>query len=660
MDILTLPMSSPRSLKRSLSDAGLETPSMDNVGDSVAMVSQETSAPSMEPSPASPSNSTINSAPAPSSTTPQTSSTSNVPQPPRTIPLHETNAAKKRPKLTASEKEAKRLEKEAKEKEKEAKEKGKAEQKAKKEEEKLRKEKEKEEDRIRKEQEKARKDEDKRAKDAEKEKKRLEKDEEKRKKEEEQNKKQKSQLRLNAFFARPSLPNDGSTPSPTRGSQSPATSRRSSITSIHDPESLARERSVTATPSKPKRSEYERRFPSFFLHSSTTLAPHNRFDRDDEGLQYARKVLDDRLASGSIAAETPSPFNPQEMLHLSPYKRRRLNKPQPSVKDIVERLHGTYSKPIDLTGSQRLRTSLQPLDALKSVSTKILRFAEDVRPPYAGTYSRVRDPSTARKICRNPFSRGLPSTDYDYDSEAEWEDPGEGEDLDSEGEEEVESEDGDEMEGFLDDEEDGVKTGQKRRLLAGDLEPTSTGLCWEDAGRHLALQQLASYGMEVILGEPLQANVLEHTNLVRQEHIKTPIDPYSTAYWQDSISSSVPTASSRPSQSTMDPPRIPLNTTNRNNFLLPTPAAVSDRLKPQQPASLPPMVPQAPKRAVTAEVLEDFKRAVEGSDLTKAGLVEVLKKQFPKQSKDAIKDTLTVVAERVGTREKDKRWVVKR
>lgn len=34
--------------------------------------------------------------------------------------------------------------------------------------------------------------------------------------------------------------------------------------------------------------------------------------------------------------------------------------------------------------------------------------------------------------------------------------------------------------------------------------------------------------------------------------------------------------------------------------------------------------------------------------------------RFPKQSKDAIKDTLTVVAERVGTREKDKRWVVKR
>ncbi|KAL9616345.1 MAG: hypothetical protein Q9204_008584 [Flavoplaca sp. TL-2023a] len=57
--------------------------------------------------------------------------------------------------------------------------------------------------------------------------------------------------------------------------------------------------------------------------------------------------------------------------------------------------------------------------------------------------------------------------------------------------------------------------------------------------------------------------------------------------------------------------------------------------------------------------MEDFKRAVDGSDLTKAGLIEILKKQFPKQSKDAIKDTLGMIAERTGSKEKDKRWVIK-
>ncbi|KAL8847914.1 MAG: hypothetical protein Q9221_007045 [Calogaya cf. arnoldii] len=65
------------------------------------------------------------------------------------------------------------------------------------------------------------------------------------------------------------------------------------------------------------------------------------------------------------------------------------------------------------------------------------------------------------------------------------------------------------------------------------------------------------------------------------------------------------------------------------------------------------------KRMVTPEIMDDFKRAVDGSDLTKVGLIEILKKQFPKQSKDAIKDTLGTIAERVGPNGKDRRWVVK-
>ncbi|KAI4112444.1 MAG: hypothetical protein LQ345_006412 [Seirophora villosa] len=551
-----------------------------------------------------------------------------------------TSVKTKRTKTTASELEAKRLEKEAKEKER-------AEQKAKKEEERLRKEKEKEEEKVRKEQEKVKKEEEKRARDLEKEKKRQEREEQNKVKEEEQRKKQRSQLRLNAFFAPPNLANDGSTPSPTRGSLSPTNSRRSSITSIHDPEVLARERSISATPSKNRLSEYERRFPSFFLQSCTTLAPANRFERDGEGLQYVRRVLDDKLATGSMGPDIPAPFNPKEMLRLSPYKRRKLNRPHQSVREIVEHVHGTSHKPIDLTDPQKYKASQHPIDALKTVSTRILKFAEDVRPPYIGTYSRVQDPAVARTMCRNPFARSLPFTDYDYDSEAEWEEPGEGEDLDSEGEEEAESENGDDMEGFLDDEDaaDGPRTGQKRRLLVGDLEPASTGLCWEDADQKPVLADLALYRLEIIHATP-----------------KIPIDPYSTTYWQTPPSASIPEPS-RTSHPAMEPPRIPLNTINRTNVALPTPGLAAAGLKPPPSyANGPPQskASQAPKRMVAPDVLEDFKRAVEGSDLTKAGLVEVLKKQFPKQSKDAIKDTIGAVADRVGHKEKDKRWVVRR
>jgi chromatin assembly factor 1 subunit A len=57
--------------------------------------------------------------------------------------------------------------------------------------------------------------------------------------------------------------------------------------------------------------------------------------------------------------------------------------------------------------------------------------------------------------------------------------------------------------------------------------------------------------------------------------------------------------------------------------------------------------------------MEDFKRAIDGSDMTKAGLIEQLKKAFPKVGKDNIKNTLELVAERVGEKRDDKRWVLK-
>ena len=58
--------------------------------------------------------------------------------------------------------------------------------------------------------------------------------------------------------------------------------------------------------------------------------------------------------------------------------------------------------------------------------------------------------------------------------------------------------------------------------------------------------------------------------------------------------------------------------------------------------------------------MDEFKHEIIiGSNLTKMGLCEILKVKFPKQKKDAIKDTLEAVAERVGTKAAEKRWVLK-
>lgn len=47
-----------------------------------------------------------------------------------------------------------------------------------------------------------------------------------------------------------------------------------------------------------------------------------------------------------------------------------------------------------------------------------------------------------------------------------------------------------------------------------------------------------------------------------------------------------------------------------------------------------------------------------GNNLSKVGLVEVLKKQFPAATAAAIRATLEAVARRVGEKEKEKVWVV--
>ena len=71
----------------------------------------------------------------------------------------------------------------------------------------------------------------------------------------------------------------------------------------------------------------------------------------------------------------------------------------------------------------------------------------------------------------------------------------------------------------------------------------------------------------------------------------------------------------------MEPPRIPLNPINRQNTLLgPSAAATSDANAPMKPS-------KGPKRLIPSDLLEEFKKAVDGNELTKVGLLEVLKKQ---------------------------------
>lgn len=74
------------------------------------------------------------------------------------------------------------------------------------------------------------------------------------------------------------------------------------------------------------------------------------------------------------------------------------------------------------------------------------------------------------------------------------------------------------------------------------------------------------------------------------------------------------------------PTRLPLNTLKGPNNHLPLDGTTTRKLVlPGANESTTKSKPIA--KAMPAELLDDFKRAIEGSDLTKAGLVEVLKKK---------------------------------
>ncbi|KAJ5148956.1 hypothetical protein N7448_000534 [Penicillium atrosanguineum] len=493
----------------------------------------------------------------------------------------------------AEEKHKKEEDKRLKEEEKKKRDAAKEEEKRLKEEEKKKREAEREEEKKQREEKKKAKEEEKAAKEAAKE-------EEKRRKEEEKQKKEKAQPKLNSFFAKPRLP------SAVTGA-APASPKKTAPSVIE----------TTAEVPTSTKSDYQRVFPDFFLQSHTIVAPPHRFERDSEALQHVRQKLDGYMASHSATIQ-PIPFKPSEVFNIIPFSRRRGRNNRP-VKEILQKIQRASDESLQ-PGAKQDPAPVQNLHKLlRTITVKSLRFGEDVRPPYQGTWTRTVPEPSVKKLCRNPYHRGLPDINYDYDSEAEWEEPEEGEDLNSEDEDEMSDDGEDDMDEFLDDEDDAL-AGGKRRLIVGDLEPVNSGIRWAADGID---PDLKMYQIETI-----------------SDAVKFPIDPFSTAYWEKPRAEPV-TAKGRAAVTGLEAFGVkPKSTAPAVSTALPPPPTTSKARKPFPPESL-----------------NDFKQAVDGSDLSKIGLVEILKKKFPKVSKETLKATLDQVAVRIGQKEVDKKWV---
>ena len=149
------------------------------------------------------------------------------------------------------------------------------------------------------------------------------------------------------------------------------------------------------------------------------------------------------------------------------------------------------------------------------------------------------------------------------------------------------------------------------------------------------------------------------------------IDPFSTEYWAPASKTTK-----------MEPPRIPLDALKPSASAMNTPSSAktvkpfftvaSDFPKASGPQALAQIQStqnsastkqdksksDKPKKLLPPEDMELFRNEVRGSDLSKVGMIEVLKKKFPQRTAAQVKGTLETFGSRVGKKEVDKRWVL--
>ena len=399
----------------------------------------------------------------------------------------------KKAKLTFAEKELKRIQKEIKDMEKAAEKARKEQERQAQAEDKARRDADKEAEKKKREAEREQKRVAQEAEKAAKEEKRRRKEEEKQRVEEEKRKKERSQKTLGSFFNIPTSTAARRNSLGDRRSESPAPapSNPSLGAAVPSPAAL--------TPSKPEKTTYEKKFGDFFIYPNVTMARINRFERDEEASESLHCAVDSYIL-GNRSPEHQRQFDATTLFPLSGNDSVLRGKRYMPVREIMAEMSGKSTRPIDLTTDSQNTQIKRTNDLLQKIPLKFLKFQEDVRPPYRGTYTS-RPVNGIAKLARNPLRRDLPDTNYDYDSEAEWIEDEDAEDLNSEGEEDEDlGEDGEDMEGFLDDENDEI-ANSKRLVLQGDLEPISTGLCWEDHRKRNMNVKMMPYRMEIILGK---------------------------------------------------------------------------------------------------------------------------------------------------------------
>lgn len=435
-----------------------------------------------------------------------------------------------------------------------------------------------------------------------------------------------SQLRLTSLFAKPQTPkakqNTDTSPEKNPSETKALETYDQIISSQEGTGSPMKIPHTTNSKPQPTISDYEKYFLKFEPPSNSRVARDTNTLRDITDVEQAQQAFDEAVKQETKSMDEDRPRSLRALFAESQFRARGIY--QPRVQEIVESLQGSSINPVDLTNEKGELERHRPEDLLGAVVMRHLHFAEDVRPPYCGTFTKIQDRKQSSKLRKAPFSKVREDTDYEYDSEAEWEEPEEGEDILSDGDDDAESVDSaDEMDEFLDDAEapDAVKA--RRNMVTNDIPPISTGMCWENAsgkvppkGDHAAFD-LRSMRLDWLLDVPTGS-----------------INPFSDSYWKVDtapINTSTPQTDGKLNlkwnNNEMKPPRAPLQPRNNSaNSPVIVGASSGEKGPIMAVANTKTIKIAAPK--LQGEDLAQFKEAVDGSNLTQAELLKALKQRY--------------------------------
>lgn len=207
-----------------------------------------------------------------------------------------------------------------------------------------------------------------------------------------------------------------------------------------------------------EKSDYEKFFLPFYAKDGVRVS--NKWKLTKVELEGSKRKIDDELLNSKDKTSSDDLLN-----WLQSRRLPRGHKIKRKAVDVLQQM------PL----KEKTDDELQSL--LAQVPHKYIKFYENVRPPFIGTYSKdfTLPPN-------DPFSTKGTGFNYDYDSDVEWvneEEEGEVDNLESGEEEEEEEDDEDvpsegEFDGFLDSEENSDLDGLPcaKRKFVGPLIPT--------------------------------------------------------------------------------------------------------------------------------------------------------------------------------------------